>query len=106
MHLVVFLAGFPNNIEETFEKLTCDDAFQQRVLSFFDSAITSSGELHREKLSCPSCKAKDSLKGIDIPKEAFAPQFRSQTPCPTVPTVWIAMQRLAATASFGNMRKL
>ena len=43
VHLVVFLAGFPNNMEETVEKFTFDDAFRQRVLSCFDSAITFSG---------------------------------------------------------------
>ena len=32
VHLVVFLAGFPNKVEKVHDKLLADDTFKQRVI--------------------------------------------------------------------------
>ena len=99
VHLVVFLAGFPNDMEETLEKLAFDNQLQQRVLSFFDSEIPCSAESCSEKLTYPNCKSKNSLQNIEVSEQAYAPQFCSLVPCPTA-------QCNACKVTFGSDRIL
>ena len=69
--LVVFLARYPNDMKESFEKLTFPDAFRKLIISFFSSERTSRDKLDYKKLTFPNCKSRDLLNYANISKQSY-----------------------------------